>query len=64
MSLEKSEVIHFEKKEGLLTCAIKSSKREDAGCYTLKCKNDSGLAETEAKLTVNGKFISSFRNIT
>ena len=53
--LHKREDILFDKKEGLISCTFKSAKSTDSGSYTLKCTNDSGIAESQAKLTVNGE---------
>ena len=54
-SLMKNDSINFERKEGAVTCQFPNTNRTDAGIYTLKCSNDSGSVESEAKMVVNGK---------
>ena len=56
--MEQNENHHLERKDGLLSLAMKNVMRDDAGLYTLRCTNDSGFAESEAKLIVKGMLLT------
>ena len=56
VSLESNDKVMIEKEEGSISCMIKNVSRKDFGLYHLRCSNDSGTAESEAVLTVNGKY--------
>ena len=55
LPLMENDSINFERKEGAVTCHFPITNRTNAGTYTLKCSNDSGSVESEAKMVVNGK---------
>ena len=56
LTLESNDNIIFEKEEGSICCMIKNVSRKDFGLYHLRCSNDSGTAESDAVLTVHGKY--------
>ena len=54
--LSSNDNVSFERKDNSVSCTIMMTNRTDFGAYKVKCSNELGEVESEAKLLIHGKF--------